>query len=51
MAKQLDFSKICEAINSLPTAEQKSLLEFIENLLGAKAEAAKEELEIINGTK
>ena len=51
MAKKLDLSKIFELVNNLPTVEQKELLEFIENLLGAKVEAAKEELEIITGTK
>lgn len=51
MAKKLDISKIFELVNNLPTVEQKELLEFIENLLGAKVEAAKEELEIITGTK
>jgi len=51
MAKQLDFSKICEAANSLETKEQKALKEFIEKILLAKAEAAMEELEIINAGK
>ena len=51
MAKKLDLSKIFELVNNLSTVEQKELLEFIENLLGAKVEAAKEELEIITGTK
>ena len=51
MAKKIDLSKIFELVNNLPTVEQKELLEFIENLLGAKVEAAKEELEIITGTK
>ncbi len=51
MAKKIVLSKIFELVNNLPTVEQKELLEFIENLLGAKVEAAKEELEIITGTK
>ena len=49
MAKKLDKDTILEGISNLSTVEQKEVLSFIENTLKSKADAAKEELELING--
>lgn len=47
MAKQLDLTKILEAIDSLSTKEQLDAMEFIKGILDAKAAEAEAELSMI----
>lgn len=47
MAKQLDLTKILEAISNLPTKEQLEVMDFLKNTLDAKSAAAEAELSMI----
>lgn len=51
MAKQLDLTKILEAIDSLSTEEQLQVKSFTEKTLEEKAKKAEAELSLIKNTK